>query len=153
MGRGLSSSKAAEYAVAALSRLALSEDGALVSVAALARAQDLPRSFLAKIVAQAARAGLLRTRTGADGGVSLARPAARITLLEILEAFEGPYARSACVFYPARACEGPSCPVFCPLRRKEQGARDSLAGATLADMAASLLVHPDNPHRASLEAS
>ncbi|MBI4346692.1 MAG: Rrf2 family transcriptional regulator [Elusimicrobia bacterium] len=142
----LNLTKAGEYAISALSRLALEAERQpekTLSVRGLARAQNIPSAFLAKIVAALARSGLVRSRRGPTGGIRLARAADRITLLSIVEACEGQYMRDLCVFYPGRRCDGPDCEVYCPLRRGEEELRLSLAGMTLAQMADSLKGHPD----------
>lgn len=146
MSRCLNLTLAGEYAIASLSRLALmsnGEDSVPVSVEALAASQKIPPAFLSKILGQCAKAGILRTKKGPRGGVALARPAAAIPLLEIVEACEGSLARDFCVFYARRRCEGPSCPVYCPLRRDEDELAGRLGRTTLADMAESLRAHPD----------
>ena len=142
MARCLNLTKAGEYAIAALSRLTLESRGEAVTVGELAREQEIPRSFLAKVIARCAKAGLVQARKGPDGGVALSRPADEISLLSIIEACEGDYRRDSCVFYAARRCEGPACEVYCPLRREEEGLRAGLAGVTLAQMAGSLSRHP-----------
>lgn len=142
MGRCLNLTKAGEYAIAALSRLALRPGTSAVSAKTLAEEQNIPLSFLAKILSQCAKAGLVSSRKGRDGGISLSRPAGEITLLSIIEACEGPYARKECVFYADRTCEGPACEVYCSLREREEGVRASLSSVTLAGMAAALSRHP-----------
>lgn len=145
MQRCLNLTKAGEYAVSALARLALGGlDGEprTATVKELAADQGIPASFLAKIMAQCTRAGLLTSRRGPEGGVRLTQPADRISLLTVLEACEGTYRRSDCVFFPDKPCDGPSCEVYCPLRREEEDIRARLAAVTLADMARSLRLHP-----------
>ena len=58
----------------------------------LATAQDIPQNFLENILTELRRAGIIRTRRGADGGYQLARPAAEITVADVLRAVEGPLA-------------------------------------------------------------
>lgn len=142
MGRSLNLSQAGEYAIAAIARLALFSPQA-VTVERLASIQCIPQAFLAKILGRCAKAGILRSKTGPSGGMTLARDAAKITILEIIEACEGSYARQLCVFYPERSCEGTSCRIYCPLRQEEEVLRNRLGRATLADMAAALKIHPD----------
>lgn len=144
MGKTLNLTKAGEYAIAALSRLALEAERPeprTVTAAALAVEQRIPASFLAKILASLAKSGLIRSYCGAKGGVALGRPAGKITLLAIIEACEGGYSRETCVFYPDRACEGPRCPVYCPLRGAEEGITARLREITLEQMAGSLRRH------------
>lgn len=143
----LNLNRGGEYAIAALTRLALESGGVtgkLIAVRSLAESQGLPKSFLSKILEQCLRAGLIVSKSGSRGGVGLARPAAEISLLDILEACEGSYHRADCVFYSDRACEGTDCVVFCPLRKREEDVRLSLARTTLAEMARSLEIHPLN---------
>lgn len=144
MSRCLNLSRAGEYAIAALSRLSLEAEGGRewVRTRTLARLQAIPPSFLVKILSRCARAGLVRTGKGPSGGVALARPPEGISLLEVIEACEGRLARQQCVFYQARTCSGPDCPVFCPLREEEERTRASLAGTTLAPMIEALRTHP-----------
>ena len=58
----------------------------------LARSQSIPQNFLENILTELRRAGIVRTRRGADGGYQLARPAAEITVADVLRAVEGPLA-------------------------------------------------------------
>ncbi len=82
----------ADYAVRALTELAASGGGP-VKGERLAAAQQIPPKFLEAILAQLRQAGLLQSRRGADGGYWLARPAAEITLADIIRAADGPLAR------------------------------------------------------------
>ena len=56
----------------------------------IAEVQRIPPSFLAKIISQLSIAGLIHTSRGARGGVSLARPPEAISVLEVVEAIDGP---------------------------------------------------------------
>jgi Rrf2 family protein len=82
----------ADYAVRAAAELAATRPGVLVKAATLASAQQIPRNFLDNILSDLRRAGLVRTQRGAEGGSMLARPAAQITLADVLRAIEGPLA-------------------------------------------------------------
>jgi Rrf2 family protein len=83
----------ADYAVRAAVELAAAEDPARpVKGEHLARAQGIPQNFLENILTELRRAGIVRTRRGADGGYQLARPATEITVADILRAVEGPLA-------------------------------------------------------------
>jgi Rrf2 family protein len=94
----------ADYAVRAVLYLAQLGPGARASTAQVSREQKIPPTFLAKIVAQLAVAGLLRTTRGAHGGIALARPAETLSVLEVVEVIDGPMALNDCVLDPA-ACE------------------------------------------------
>jgi len=87
----------ADYAIRAvrhLSNLPLNERAATSKVA---REQSIPPSFLAKIISQLSIAGLLHTSRGARGGVSLARDPKEISLLDVVEAIDGPILLNECV--------------------------------------------------------
>jgi Rrf2 family protein len=95
----------ADYAVRAVLYLAQLRPGARVSTAQIARDQKIPPSFLAKIASQLSAAGVLRATRGAHGGIALARLADEISLLEIVEAIDGPILLNECVLDPT------TCPV------------------------------------------
>jgi Rrf2 family protein len=83
----------ADYAVRAAVELAAAEDEIRpVKGEQLARSQGIPHNFLENILTELRRAGIVRTRRGADGGYQLARPASSITVADVLRAVEGPLA-------------------------------------------------------------
>jgi Rrf2 family protein len=87
----------ADYAVRAVLYLAQLEGEQRAATSQIAQKQQIPPSFLAKIVSQLSVAGLLQTSRGAHGGVALAKPAAEISLLEVVEAIDGPILLNICV--------------------------------------------------------
>lgn len=101
----------ADYAVRAV--LYLSQLGAdqRAATSQIAQEQAIPPSFLAKIVSQLSVAGLLQTSRGARGGVSLARPPEQISLLEVVEAIDGPILLNECVSAGGTCQFGDSCPM------------------------------------------
>jgi Rrf2 family protein len=83
----------ADYAVRAAAELAAAQpDGHPVKGEQLARSQEIPKNFLENILTELRRAGIVRTRRGAEGGYQLARPAKQITIADVLRAVEGPLA-------------------------------------------------------------
>ena len=82
----------ADYAVRAVLELAAVAPGASLSAREIAAAQEIPQNFLENILAELRRAGVVQTHRGPGGGSSLARPAADITVGEILLAIDGPLA-------------------------------------------------------------
>lgn len=83
----------ADYAVRAAVELAAAQPaGRPVKGEQIASAQDIPRNFLENILTELRRAGLVRTRRGAEGGYQLALPAKDITVADVLRAVEGPLA-------------------------------------------------------------
>ena len=76
------------------------------SLSAVAEAERLPLSYLEHLVAKLRQAGLVTSVRGAHGGYRLARSAEQITMIEVVQALEGPIAPMEC-FHPDR--EGASC--------------------------------------------
>ncbi|HMD81115.1 MAG TPA: Rrf2 family transcriptional regulator [Anaerolineales bacterium] len=101
----------ADYATRAVLHLARAQKDKLIPTNEIARRQNIPTSFLAKIIAQLSIAGLLHTARGAHGGVKLARKPQNITLLEVIEAIDGPIRIFKCVDGNGNcSCEG-DCPI------------------------------------------
>jgi Rrf2 family protein len=86
----------ADYAVRAVLFLAKNGDQR-AATSQVAQEQRIPPSFLAKIISQLSSAGLLHTSRGARGGVTLAREPQEISLLEVIEAIDGPIQLNECV--------------------------------------------------------
>jgi Rrf2 family protein len=84
----------ANYAVRAGAELAAAQavGPAPVKGERIAEAQGIPHRFLENILAELRNAGLVHTRRGTDGGYSLARPAAQITIADVMRCVEGPLA-------------------------------------------------------------
>jgi Rrf2 family protein len=87
----------ADYAVRAVLYLARLGQEDRAATSQVAQEQHIPPSFLAKIISQLSIAGLLHTSRGARGGVTLAREPKDITLLEVIEAIDGPIMLNECV--------------------------------------------------------
>ena len=77
------------YAVRALAELARRGDGAPVPIGEIARQRDIPVQFLEGLFATMRRAGILQSQRGVKGGYSFARPAEKVTVLEVVELLEG----------------------------------------------------------------
>ena len=90
-------SNLADYAVVTMSAAARHCGGLRTSAGELAAETGLPVPTVQKLVTRLTTAGLLRSVRGAGGGLQLARPAAAITLADIVEAVEGPIALTACI--------------------------------------------------------
>ena len=85
------------YGILALHYAGHRSAGKFCSVEEIGQAQAIPRQFLAKVVQDLVRAGFLASRRGQDGGVRLTRPLREITVLNVVEALEGPMAISECL--------------------------------------------------------
>ena len=82
----------ADYAVRAAVELAAAAGDRPVKAEKIATAQDIPLNFLENILGELRHAGIVRSHRGADGGFRLAKPAARITIADIIRAVDGPLA-------------------------------------------------------------
>lgn len=106
----------ADYALRAVLYLVKLGPERRAATSQIAEQQNIPPSFLAKIVSQLSVAGLLQTSRGARGGVSLARSPEDISLLEVVEAIDGPILLNECVIDRNTCTFGENCalrPVFC----------------------------------------
>ena len=105
-----------DYAVRVVLALAKHDEGSRLSSAEIQREMLIPKSFMTRIVAQLAHHGLINTFPGRDGGLTLPRPASKITLKDVVEAFEGPILLSECM----QAKGEDDCPFLsnCPVRSK-----------------------------------
>jgi Rrf2 family protein len=124
----------ADYAVRAAVELA-SAGGEPLTAEAIAGRQDMPVPFLQKILYELRVARIVSSQRGPEGGHRLARPAAEITVADVLRAVEGPLAAvrgepPEAVHY--RGAAGPLQGVWIALRTNM---RDVLEGVTLADLA------------------
>ncbi|MDD2695593.1 MAG: Rrf2 family transcriptional regulator [Anaerolineales bacterium] len=107
----------ADYAVRAVAYLARLGLERRAATSQIAKEQKIPPSFLAKIVSQLSVAGLLQTSRGARGGVALARSPEEISLLEVVEAIDGPIMLNDCVADGGSSCtfseDCPIRPIWC----------------------------------------
>lgn len=94
----------ADYAIRAVRYLANQGMDANIATSKVAREMKIPPSFLAKIISQLHITGLLKTSRGARGGITLSRPASEISLLDVVEAIDGPILLNECVGNPGK-CE------------------------------------------------
>ena len=132
-------SSMADYAVVTMAAAARRCGHARISAHALAEETGLPAPTVQKLVSRLSSAGLLRAVRGARGGLTLARPAAAISLADIIEAVEGPIAMVACSERGAR----PDCTLEagCAVRPHWPVIDAALRGA-LADVPLSRLAAP-----------
>ena len=83
-------SRSTGYALLAVGYIAQHEDQKIILSNDIANKYDIPLEYLLKILQQLVRANVLRSKRGPRGGFSLARPPRKITMLQIIEAVDGP---------------------------------------------------------------
>lgn len=111
----------ADYALRAVIFLSRLNGDQKASTSVIAAEQKIPPSFLAKIVSQLSIAGLIQTSRGARGGVSLAKLPEEISVLDVVEAIDGPLLLNECAENPDNCPFGDSCPmqrVWCDARQE-----------------------------------
>jgi len=101
----------ADYALRAILYLARLDPQQRASTSQIAEYQQIPPSFLAKIISQLSIAGIINTSRGARGGVSLARKPEEISLLDVVEAIDGPITLNECTKDPSVCAFGEDCPI------------------------------------------
>jgi FeS assembly SUF system regulator len=125
--------KLTDYATVVLIEIARSH--VVRSSQQIAEQTGIPVPTVAKLMKNLNRAGLVASRRGAGGGYFLGRPAAGITLVDVIQAVEGPIALTACADTSDEHCSIESvCPVQGKWNRANTAVRSALAEVTLADM-------------------
>ena len=87
----------AEYGVRVMAHLAQHDGGQPISLGSIAEAEGLPLAYLEHLVQRLRKAELVESRRGAHGGYSLARPAADISMADVVRALEGEIAPIECI--------------------------------------------------------
>jgi Rrf2 family transcriptional regulator, iron-sulfur cluster assembly transcription factor len=133
---GLQLTRGGEYAIRAMTYLAGFPEGHVVFVRDICEAQDIPESFLAKILQSLVRDGLAVSQRGARGGFGLARPATEISMRDIVEAVDGPVALNQCVLWPESCERSGDCAAHKAWVRAQEQMMAVLDTVTLSSLAA-----------------
>jgi Rrf2 family iron-sulfur cluster assembly transcriptional regulator len=125
-----------DYAVRAMAHLA--NKASVVSVSTLAENEGIPDVFLRKIMQRLHRAGLVASVHGPLGGYKIAREPGNITVLDILQAIQGPVCLNACFADPALCKNIKVCAFRKELKVLQKEINSWLAGITLSDVLAGM---------------
>jgi FeS assembly SUF system regulator len=125
--------KLTDYATLVLTVLA-ARPGDVLSAPDLAEHAGLEAPTVAKVLKPLAQAGLVEGFRGANGGYRLARDPAAISLVEIVEAMEGPLGMTECSLHDGQCGIQQSCGVRANWRRINDVVADALRGISLAEM-------------------
>jgi Rrf2 family protein len=109
----------------------------------IAEAYHIPPQLLAKILQTLAKAGLLVSHAGTNGGYALARPASDISAFEVIRAVDGPLFITSCITIHGTCDLAGHCTIKEPLRK----VNDSITNL-LSDLRISDLVEPVDPRAA-----
>lgn len=115
--------------------LASLEPGTRVSLPEMAGAIEVPEHFLSKVLQMLCRRGLIQSHRGASGGFELAADAKKVSLLDVVEALEGPIQLNVCLGEHGTC----SRKAWCPAHKVWMEAQEALVGvlrrASIADLA------------------
>lgn len=135
--------KKADYALMALKYLAEqpgsstgvgAQNGVAQSAKDIAQAYHIPPPLLAKILQTLARAGLLVSHAGTNGGYALARPAAKISAFEVIRAIDGPLFITNCVTIHGPCDLAGHCTIKEPLRKVNDSIKELLSNIHINDL-------------------
>ena len=124
-----------EYAIRGIVFLASQPTDQICLLSDIAAAVDVPQTFLAKIFQQFSKIGLVRSYRGTGGGFILGRPPEKISLLEVVEAVEGPIVPNRCVTGERDCSRADTCNVHPVWMDVKEQIREILAGVSLKDLA------------------
>ena len=128
--------RAADYAVRIMIHLAGLPQGTRLNRTVLAEAGEVAEHFLAKVLQSLARAGLIDSQRGMKGGFSLTKPPEQISVLDVVEAIEGPVSLHICLM-PGESCGRKSvCPAYCVWAEAQEAMTNVLRKTTIASLAA-----------------
>jgi Rrf2 family protein len=128
--------RAADYAVRVMIHLAAPAAETRLSLPALALATAAPESFLSKVLQSLARAGLISSRRGQTGGFEISPRGREASMLEVIEAIDGPICLNVCLI-SGRACHrSAKCPAHPVWVEAQRAMLQVLSGASIAELAA-----------------
>ena len=123
-----------DYAVRVILALSKKEFGKRFSTYEIGREMNIPPVLLQRIVAKLAAGEFINTQAGRDGGIHLAYAPHEITLLQIVEHFEGELYLSDCVIKPGECPFKRKCPVHCQWIRLKNLLRDEMSRITFQNL-------------------
>ncbi|MBI4437092.1 MAG: Rrf2 family transcriptional regulator [Candidatus Omnitrophica bacterium] len=122
-----------EYAIRAVLRVAQSDTPLFIRE--ISEKETIPKSFLSKLVQSLTHGGLLEARRGMHGGVNLARPKEEISVLEIIEACEGPLRSPTCLLNHTTQCpRSTECSIHEVWQKAQEGMIEILSKTKLSDL-------------------
>jgi Rrf2 family protein len=130
----LKASTRARYSLRAMIELALHEGSGPLLLRELAAAQHISLKYLEQLTIPLRRAGLVQTERGPQGGYELARPAAEITVMEIIQAVEGPLELLDCMSRPTSCERATACAARDLWTKVNDAIGAVLSRTTLADL-------------------
>jgi len=129
--------RAGEYAIRCVLYLSQNYHESVVSRREIAETMEIPVQFLGKIAQQLAHANIMEITQGAKGGYRLLRDPQSISLLEVVEAVDGPIFLNQCVLRPDSCHRSPLCAVHTVWEEARNQLRNVLGNANFAQLSRS----------------
>jgi len=126
--------KKADYGLMAMKHLAEHSHQGAMSAKDVAEHYGIPPEALAKILQRLAKAGLLQSQQGINGGYTLARRATEISAYEVIRAIDGPLFITSCITVRGECDQTQRCTIREPLRKVNQSIEDVLKRITISEM-------------------
>jgi Rrf2 family protein len=126
--------KKADYGLMAMKHLAEHAHQGACSAKDVAESYGIPPEALAKILQRLARAGLLHSQAGMNGGYTLARDAREISAYEVIRAIDGPLFITACITVRGECDQTKRCTIREPLRKVNESIEEVLKRIKIAEM-------------------
>ena len=126
--------KKADYGLMAMKHLAEHAHQGACSAKDVAESYGMPPEVLAKILQRMAKAGLLHSQHGINGGYTLARGASEISAYEVIRAIDGPLFITSCITVRGECDQTERCTIREPLRKVNQSIEEVLKKIKIADM-------------------
>ncbi len=124
----------ADYGLRLVMELARVYPGGRLPTYEVAKRQNIPEPFLAKIVAELSQSGILDSKRGMRGGIRLARPPEEITLFDVVDALDGPFAFAPCLRDPGFCSMQKNCAMQEALEGAQKVVADYLSSITFAQI-------------------
>ena len=126
--------KKADYGLMAMKHLAEHSNQGACSAKDVAEVYGIPQEALAKILQRLAKAHLLTSQHGINGGYTLAREAKTISAFEVIQAIDGPLFITSCVTVRGECGQSNRCTVREPLRKVNESIEQVLKNIKISQM-------------------
>lgn len=127
-------SRSCEYALRALTHLAMLDDQRMATVKDISEREELPKQFLAKLLQTMARAGIVASVKGPGGGFALARPMDDITLYDVVNCIDGNVDFDSCAVGLRECSDTAPCPLHDQWKVLRESIRAYLMRNTLGSL-------------------
>ena len=135
--------KKADYGLMAMKHLAEHSHRGALSAKDVAEAYGIPQELLAKILQRLAKAGLVNSQHGMNGGYVLARDPRSISAFEVIKAIDGPLFITSCVTVRGECGQSDRCNIREPLRKVNQSIEEVLKSITISAMREEMESEPE----------